>query len=279
MRVLTFLVSIILVVISLQSSAQLNSAHEVVVTIDVQPFLQLKMEGPEQLDFTFGQIQDYYAGITKYGVTVLKVSATVSWDLWAAGLSNGSVGNFLWDNPAQYQVATDAFNTVPITALELHQTPENPSIALGCLSTVAQSSDYSRPFQMRTGINTISSNNTVYAPSPGAPYTSPTSAAAMGASEKYIAGGTGTGGNCQVAGGSYILQATTSSSYYYSIDYRIIPGLPVVFPAHDDATTVNSAAAYVTNADAATNFIDNPTEYAQPGIYTMYVKYILAQDQ
>jgi hypothetical protein len=173
--------------------------------------------------------------------------------------------------------ATNAVDEIPITALELHQFPANPAIAAGCAATVAQSSDYSRPFQIRSAANTISTNNNVYCPSPATPYTSPTSTAVAGTSEKYIAGGTGTGANCQIVGGSYLLQSTLTSNYYFVMDYRIVPGLPVVFPAHKGA--VNNVAPYVTNADGATTLVDNATDYAQPGVYTMYVKYILGQDQ
>lgn len=261
------------------SFAQLQDEKNVTITMDLQPILQLKMEGPDQLDFTFDEINEYYAGITKYGATQLKVSATVSWDLWAAGLSQGQVADFTWDNPVQYQSATNAVDEIPITALELHQFPANPAIAAGCANTVALSSDYSNPFQILSAANTIASNNSVYAPSSATPYTSPTSTAVLGTSEKYIAGGTSTGANCQVAGGSYLLQSTLTSNYYYVLDYRIVPGLPVVFPAHEDATAINSTAPYIVAAEAATTLVDVATDYAQPGVYTMYVKYILAQDQ
>lgn len=262
--------------------AQLNDEKNVTITMDLQPILQLKMEGPEQLDFTFDEINEYYSGITKYGATILKVSATVSWDLWAAGLSQAQVGNFLWDNQVQYLGTSTGVNEVdeiPITALELHQFPANPTIA-GCAGDmIAAGSDYSAPFAIRTVGNTIASNNLIYTPNPTTPYTSPTSTNALGTSEKYIAGGTTTAAGCSVAGGSYLLQTGVTSDYYYVMDYRIVPGLPAKFPAHDDATAVNTTAPYVTNASGATTLITNADAYAQPGVYTMYVKYILAQDQ
>lgn len=267
--------------IASSSFAQLQDEKNVTITMDLQPILQLKMEGPEQLDFTFDEINEYYAGITKYGATILKVSGTVSWDLWAAGLSQGQVGNFLWDNQVQYQAATNGVDEIPITALELHQFPANPAIAAGCGTTVALSSDYSEQFVIRSSTNTIASNNTVYAPNPTTPYTSPASTNLLGTSEKYIAGGTGTGADCQVVGGSYLLGTTLTSNYYYVMDYRIVPGLPVVFPAHAEENAINATAPYVGAADGATTLGDaaNPDDYAQPGVYTMYVKYILAQDQ
>lgn len=270
-------------VIASSSFAQLQDEKNVTITMDLQPILQLKMEGPEQLDFTFDEINEYYAGITKYGATTLKVSATVSWDLWAAGLSQGQVGSFLWDEQVAYQTATNGVNTIPITALELHQFPENPSQAAGCALFTAQSSDYSEVFAIRAAANTIASDNRVFCPDPSTPYTSPSSTAVAASTEKYIAGGSGTGADCQVAGGSYLIQTTLTSDYYYVLDYRIVPGLPVVFPAHADETAISAtnAATYGDNADLATTLGDalTPDDYAQPGVYTMYVKYILAQDQ
>ena len=265
--------------------AQLQEEKNVTITMDLQPILQLKMEGPDQLDFTFDEINEYYAGIVKYGATVLKVSSTVSFDLWAAGLSQGQEGNFLWDNPVEYATPTPAsVDEIPLTALELRQFPANPSVAAACATTVAQSSDYSTPFQpvVTPGTSVMTgANNSVYCPTPASPYTSPTSTAVATTSEKYIAGGTGTAANCSVLGGSYLIgnQNANSSAYRYVLDYRILPNLPVTFPAHLAANAVNTTAPYVTNADGATTLSANGAVYANPGVYTMYVKYILAQDQ
>ena len=275
------------VVLTNGAFAQLQDEKNVTITMDLQPILQLKMEGPDQLDFTFDEINEYYAGIVKYGATILKVSATVSFDLWAAGLSQGQEGNFLWDNPVEYASATGATDDIPITALELRQFPGNPSIGT-CLTTVAASSDYSSVFQPITNAATSTmtpGNNSIYCPNPTTPYTSPTSTAAAGTSEKYIAGGTGTGAGCSIAGGSYILNSDANTSdYRYVIDYRILPNLPVTFPAHMQAApnpvnSTNATAPYMIAADGATTLTGDGATYAQPGVYTMYVKYILAQDQ
>ncbi|MFN7312193.1 MAG: hypothetical protein ACK5UI_01820 [Bacteroidota bacterium] len=275
------------VVLTNGAFAQLQDEKNVTITMDLQPILQLKMEGPDQLDFTFDEINEYYAGIVKYGATILKVSATVSFDLWAAGLSQGQEGNFLWDNPVEYASATGATDDIPLTALELRQFPGNPSIGT-CLTTVAASSDYSTVFQPITTAATSTmtpGNNNIYCPNPTTPYTSPTSTNAAGTSEKYIAGGTGTGAGCSIAGGSYILNSNANTSdYRYVIDYRILPNLPVTFPAHmrvapNPVNATNATAPYMIAADGATTLTGDGATYAQPGVYTMYVKYILAQDQ
>lgn len=273
------------IVVSHAAFAQLQEEKNVTITMDLQPILQLKMEGPDQLDFTFDEINEYYAGIVKYGATVLKVSSTVSFDLWAAGLSQGQEGSFLFDNPVEYATSTAAsVDNIPLTALELRQFPANPAIAATCATTVAASSDYSTAFTPITAPATstmTAGNNAVYCPLPTAPYTSPTSTAVAGTSEKYIAGGTGTAAGCSVLGGSYLIGGlnANTSSYRYVMDYRILPNLPVTFPSHFVANAVNVTAPYIVAAAAATTITNTGTIYANPGVYTMYIKYILAADQ
>jgi hypothetical protein len=54
------------------------------------------------------------------------------------------------------------------------------------------------------------------------------------------------------------------------MDYRILPGLPAIFP---NAASADGATAQdiVTSNAAGT--------YAEPGVYTMYVQYVLLEDQ
>ena len=49
------------------SFAQLQDEQDVTITMDLQPILQLKMEGPDQIDFTFDEINKYYTGVIKTG--------------------------------------------------------------------------------------------------------------------------------------------------------------------------------------------------------------------
>ncbi len=277
--------------------AQLLDEKNVTITMDLQPVLQLSLEGPDQLDFTFDNINAYYAGIIKYGANVLRVSSSVSFDLWATGLSQTT--NFLWDQVVDYpNGGGNATPTIPTSALELRQFPENPSVVtLGCAVTVGSGtgagSDYNSafaPYDIASNILTAgTSNNSINVEENTNPYTSPTSTATV-ATEKYIAGGTGTGSGCQIVGGSYLLKtnlalvdpassaAGAESGYYFTIDYRILPGLPAKFPAFEDAATA-STSADATAADAASSLDDGAATYAEPGVYTMYVKYILVEDQ
>jgi hypothetical protein len=272
------------IVVSHAAFAQLQDEKNVTITMDLQPILQLKMEGPDQLDFTFDEINEYYAGIVKYGATVLKVSSTVTFDLWAAGLSQGQTGPFFWDNPVEYAASgAVSVDEIPLTALELRQFPANPAIP-GCAgSLVALSSDYSQAFRSVTDpaiSEMLGSNNSIYCPGATTPYAAPISTAAAATSDKYIAGGSTSVAGCGVNGGSYILGETSlTSNFRYVMDYRILPNLPVTFPATFAANATNGGSANRAVVDLLTATTPNGSVYANPGVYTMYVKYILAQDQ
>ena len=90
--------------------------------------------------------------------------------------------------------------------------------------------------------------------------------------DKYIAGHAGTtGSNDFMPGGSYMNQSGSTSDYYYAMDYRILPGLPAIFPnaySADGGTAQNIAAT-----------AEDDGKYAEPGVYTMYVQYVLLEDQ
>ncbi len=241
--------------------AQLQDEKDVTVTMDLQPILQLNMSTPNQIDFTFDNINEYYGGITKYGATILKVSSTVNWDLYAIGRSNGNVAAGFWDQQIKYGTGgTGATNRLPLSLLELHQSQANAN-ATAATGTYA---DYSAVFPP---IASPAGSNSLYV-DPANTGTPPT------ANNKYIAGHKGTTavGADAVAGGSYLTAAAgaLTSDYYYSIDYRIVPGLPAVFPmafGADGTTPENLVAA------------NGAGSYAQPGVYTMYVQYILLEDQ
>jgi len=247
------------------TNAQLIDEQNVTVTMDLQPILQLGMTGSQNIDFVFDQISEYVGGITQYGATNLTVSSTVSWDLYAAAFSSAATSTgLLWDNQVVYGDGNDnnAVTTLPLTLLELHQNRANPSGAAGA----GVDDDYFSNFQTST---TSLGQNNVYATS--TPYVRPASGA------KYIAGGVLPAN--AVVGGTYLVEnsAATSvganSSYYYSIDYRIVPGLPAVFPRATAAATNGGN----TTTSAALN-TSTSTLYARPGVYTMNVKYVLVEN-
>jgi len=230
------------------SFAQLQDEKDVTMTMDLQPILQLNMSTADQFEFVFDDISDYYSGITKYAATVLKVSSTVTWDLYAIGNST-NVANGFWDQQVQYGSASgiNGIDNLPLDLLELRQNQANPANVAG--------NDYSTPFAPAQAL--VPGQNNLYV---NAALTAPTAA------DKYIAGDKGVtaAGTDGVAGGSYLMQgAALTSNFYYTIDYRILPGLPAIFPSStNDLVTVNGAGSY-----------------ARPGVYTMYVQYILLEDQ
>ncbi|MGP8216180.1 MAG: hypothetical protein ACLQQ4_11485 [Bacteroidia bacterium] len=249
------------------AKAQIQDEQNVTITMDLEPVLQLNMNTPDEVDFTFDNIPSYLSGEIKYGATILTVSSTVSWQLYAAGISQGSVAAGDWDNPVNYGIinATSGTNKIPLDALELHQYPADPTTtgltpAAGCAP-----GDYSNPFQAITAgppaTVAVPGLNNIFVPA--APYTLPK------ATDKMIAGGDpNTTGNGMV-GGTYLATTNTSvatSGFYYVIDYRIVPGLPVIFPA-----------AGVDDCSAASSLVS--PAFADPGYYTMDVKYLLIEAQ
>lgn len=242
------------------ANAQLIDEKDVTVTMDLQPVLQLDMTTANQLEFVFDDINEYYAGITNYAATILKVSSTVSWDLYAVGRSSGSTAAGFWDQQIDYgDNNTNAIDQLPLSLLELRQSQPNS----GDSGATGTFSDYSAAFSAN---GTVSAANSLFTNADGS-ITAPTAA------DKYIgghAGTTGVAGADFMPGGSYMTQTGTTSDYYYAMDYRILPGLPAIFPnaASSDAATAQD----IVTTNAAGN-------YAEPGVYTMYVQYVLLEDQ
>ena len=332
-------------------NGQILSEQNVQINMELQPILQLSMEGPEMLDFSFTDINSYISGIQKNGATVLKVSSSVTFDLWAVGYSNGfAAGTFAMDPVAQYGNGNAASHTnaIPMTALELHQYPQNPVltsvgaavglnpaqgnlVADGVLGTPATcdaflmsaNMDYSTPFANPnlgdTGLNY--SNNQIYVvPAGDNPYNSPF-ATGPATADKYIAGYRGVGAGCGVPAGTWLrnpfnTETTTGTvnglnpgagnstagtfanandnlgtGYYFIMDYRIVPGLPARFLAGHPrrATNLRSPSGAAILLDFANlpilGLVDtwgasgSSTQSAMPGAYSMYVKYVVAEDQ
>ena len=250
--------------ISNNAKAQLVDEQNVTVTMDLQPILQLGMNGSSNIDFVFDQISEYVGGITQYGATNLNVTSTVNWDLYAVGFSSNA-GTGIWDNQVQYGSSTDinAVSTLPLTALELHQDKVAVAQLIGA---VPANGDYSPAF-VAAPVVSLGSNN-VYCSA--TPYTAP------GATAKYIAGHAGFAN--YLVGGSYLISGASgvggASEYYYSIDYRIIPGLPAVFP--NASLFTGAQADGGNNATAQTQI--GVGQYAHSGVYTMNVKYVLMEN-
>ncbi len=222
----------------------------VTITIDFQPILQLQMTTPTQVDFIFDNIQAYHSGIVKHSATILKVSSSVQWDLYAVATSQD--GEY-WDSHILYPGGgINAVGDLPLSLLELHQ-HNNNIYADGQDCNAATPCDYSLPFLPKEVVQP--GRNSIYYH--GNPYIAP------GTNEKYIYGHTGTGPFQGVPGGSYITDGP--NDYYFAIDYRILPGLPPVFPAAGD------------NDGTPLELVGG--QYAAPGVYSANVKFILMEDQ
>ncbi|GAB4455325.1 MAG: hypothetical protein OHK0036_19030 [Bacteroidia bacterium] len=247
------------------SYAQLIDEKNVTVTMDLQPVLQLSMTTPDQIEFVFDEIREYYGGIIKYGATILRVSSSVSWDLYAVGTSQTAAGGggLFWDQQMAYSTSAspNSINTLPLSALELHQYPNNPYAA----TSAALYTDYSGIFQPTNVIPPAAiGQNSIF--ESATPYTAPAN------TEKYIIGTQSTGPGDGSPGGSYLTAGglNPANPFYFIIDYRIVPGLPAIFPfAGTNAGVSEDLVTLTGNANA----------YAQPGVYTMNVKYVLLEDQ
>ena len=168
-------------------NAQLVDEQNVTITMDLQPILQLNMDGPSNIDFVFDEIYEYMGGITKYGATTLKVSSSVDWDLYAVGYSSGNTAGtgLSWDNQVSYGngTALNGSSILSCSLLELRQNKANPAnlAAIGVTGGI----DYSSPF-LKTVV-VAAANNCIY--TNAAPYTLPA------ATDKFIAGGNTTDPN------------------------------------------------------------------------------------
>jgi hypothetical protein len=248
------------------SYAQIQDEENVTVTMELVPILQLNMNTPDQVNFVFDEIAEYIGGITQYGATILTASSTVSWDLFASGTSGqhaATAADRFWDPQVAYGAAS-GITDLPLTALELHQFPGD--INNGVANT---GGDYAAQFTAvpNPQAATLGANN-IYV-SAGSAYVAPPNTAAL--NNRYIAGGSGL--TSFVSGGSYLTQTAVAANgandaYYYVIDYRIVPGLPAIFPFANTGTTSEDLVTVGVAGD-----------YAQPGVYTMNVKYLMIENQ
>jgi len=248
--------TVVLIGFASTATAQLVDEKDVSITLDMQPVLELEMTTPNQIEFVFDEITEYQAGITNFGATILKVSATVNWDLYAVGRSD--TGNRFWSQQVSYGATSNSVADLPLSLLELRQSRANSG---GGAGTGVQ--DYSAAFSTTqaaaTGTNSLFVNDDGSGTPPAI-------------TDKYIAGHSGTTGTGDtMTAGTYLNNSGTTSDFYYVMDYRIAPGLPATFP--------NAFQADSTTAEDIVTTSGSPLSYAEGGVYTMYVQYILLEDQ
>jgi hypothetical protein len=204
---------------------------------------------------------DYDAGITKYDATNLKVSSTVSWDMYAVGRFNNIIGPAFWDQVIDNGsgTGTKTINQLPLSLIELRQSQPNRSA--GIAGIIATCIDYSTPLTTSTvhnGAKSIYVNNGTL--------TLPTFA------DKYVAGHSGTTalGDDAMPVGSYLTAGGYTIDYFYVIDFRLLPGLPAIFRNVYNADAANAEDLVTVNGN---------NSYAESGVHSMYVQYVLVEDQ
>lgn len=229
------------------------------IVVEILPILQLKINSPSQIDFSFEDINDYYAGKIVPGATSLEVSSNMHWDLFPVGTSSKHMEdptNWFWDNIAQYSGFGSPVTEIPLSVLQLQQYPSNPTIA-GPIPV--DRLDYSSTFvSPMTADDTL---NNILIASGFISLAGQLSDA--GTKQRAIAGSINipltTNVNCAMPPGSFFLATTPAEKerYKFSISYRIVPGIPSLFLGSKPAMS----------------------EEATPGVYSMEVRYILREDQ
>ena len=255
-------------------NAQQTSQAGVGIVLEMKPVLQLDITSPDQINFVFNDKQAYAKGITKKSATIIKVTSTTKWDLYAVGRSMGTSpnGKTFWDQEKSYGSSVNSVADLPLSLLEIKQSQINIATE-GSLATYPDySSNFSSPFRSSAG-------NSLYVADDGS-ITPPNKTG------KYIAGQSGLASgekNDYMSGGSYASSHKSASNFYYEIDYRILPGYPAIFPnAYSADATV--AENIVANANANTVLAGGAAgngnkSFAEPGEYRMYVQYVLLEDQ
>jgi hypothetical protein len=229
------------------------------IVVEILPILQLKINSPSQIDFSFEDINDYYAGKIVSGATSLEVSSNMHWDLFPVGTSSTHINDptkWFWDPIAQYSDFGSLPTEIPLSALQIQQFPPNPTI----LDPIpGDRLDYSSAFAYpMTADDTL---NNILVASGFIALAGQLSDA--GSKQRAIAGSINidfaTNVNCAMPPGSFFLAPTASEKeiYRYSISYRIVPGIPTFFVGSKPALS----------------------EEATPGVYSMEVRYILREDQ
>tara|TARA_B110000483_G_scaffold243183_1_gene331732 strand:+ start:992 stop:2338 length:1347 start_codon:yes stop_codon:yes gene_type:complete len=228
------------------------------IEVDILPILQIKTSGLNELSFDFTDMSKYNSGITHYGATIIEINSNTEWDLLAIGTSSSNEnGNPSWDVVTTYSLLPSGSSLLPLSALELYQTPANPK-------GTAAVDDYSAAF-----VNPPTGNNNIEVATTGTfiPVAVPTANPVGSNINKAIAGrfnSAGAAAGNAIEAGSYLVSAGggggwDNNDFRYVMSYKITPGL--------DATFSNGLPAI-----AAGNYVN-------PGAYNMQVKYLLTTDQ
>lgn len=271
MKTISKILVIAMVGLATQISAQ--QTQGALMVMDMKPVLQMEITAPEQINFVFDEKNKFRNGIVKEKATIIKVTSTVKWDLYAVGRSTGKSpnGNTFWDQEKSFGSSVNSIADIPLSLLELRQHQKNTGA-----NTSASYADYSSQFSKNLVPNGA---NSLYVSNNG----TPTPPSKRG---KYIAGHSGMPDefeNGYMPAGSYVSKNGLGNHFEYVMDYRILPGYPAIFPNafNEDASLAENIVSY---ANANTIMVggaagDGNKSFAEPGVYTMTVQYVLLEDQ
>lgn len=256
------------------ANAQKTSQNGVTIGMELKPILQINMDSPEVIAFIFDNQGQYKEGIVQNAATTIKVTSTVKWDLYAVGRSKGTSpnGKMFWDQEESFGNTVNSVADLPMSMVELRQRQSNN----GYLNSTATYADYSQEFSSNFR---PSAANSLYVSNNG----TPTPPNKFG---KYIAGHSGVSDdlkNGYMPAGSYVSDNGIGTNFEFVMDYRILPGYPAVFP---NAFSADATVAENLIANANSNSVmvggaagNGNKAYAEPGVYTMTVQYVLLEDQ
>lgn len=256
------------------TNAQKSNQQGVSIGMDLQPILQIDMTAPEMINFVFDEKSKYYKGITHNAATVIKVTSTVKWDLYAVGRSTGKSpnGSTFWDQEESYKSTVNSVADIPLSLVELRQRQVNNGVTNSNALYPDYSQSFADPFRANGG-------NSLYV----SPNGTPTPPNRTG---KYIAGHSGISDditNGYMPAGSYISDNGVGTNFEFVMDYRILPGFPAIFPNAFNADA-SVAENIVSSANANSVLVggaagNGNSAHAEPGVYTMTVQYVLLEDQ
>lgn len=269
---------VILALLNVGSSAlaQKSDTQGVTIGMELAPILQIDMDSPEIIRFIFDKEDKFYSGITHTGATKIKVTSTVKWDLYAVGRSTGKSpnGKTFWDQQESFGSTVNSVADIPLSLVELKQNQVNNGFVN---NNNARFVDYSQNFTDQFTVP--NGGNSLYVSPNGTP-TPPTKTG------KYIAGHSGISDditNGFMTPGSYVSNNGIGTNFEFVMDYRIMPGFPAIFPNafNADATVAENIVA---SANASSVLVggaagNGNSAYAEPGIYTMTIQYVLLEDQ
>ncbi len=258
------------------SSAQnVNSSQNgVSMVLDMKPVLQIDFISPSQINFVFDEKSKYYKGIVHNAATEIKVTSTVSWDMYAVGRSSGKNPNGpkYWDQVASYESTNNSIADIPLSSLELKQRNKNTGIHHDKALYNDYSNDFNKGFKPSASNSLYISNNGTQTP--------------PSKNGKYLAGYSGDtsySDNGFIPAGSYYSKYNNTSDYHFVIDYRMLPGYPAVFPNafNEDASIAENliTAKEKTTVFAGNSNVDPRKSHAEAGYYTMTVQYVILEDQ